>query len=120
MRHREARDENGWLNGIDKLLEHRTRLAISVVLTRDDEVSFSRLKILLDETDGNLGANLRKLEDAGYLAVRKEFRDRRPVSWYSLTDLGRARLRSHVSALEALIDHVGRDGSGARGGGDGS
>ena len=90
--------------GLDKLLEHRLRLSICVLLSRFDEVSFSRLKELTGETDGNLGANLRRLEDAGYLTVRKEFVGRKPVSWYRLADPGRDTLRSHLDALSSLIE----------------
>lgn len=91
------------LKNLSKLLGHRTRLGICVLLARNDELSFSRLKDLVDETDGNLGAQLSKLEGAGVLLSRKEFRDRRPVTWYSLTDRGRALLAGHVRALELLF-----------------
>ena len=66
------------LKNMSKLLGHRTRLGICVLLARNDALSFSRLKELLEETDGNLGAQLRKLEDEGFLSVRKEFRNRKP------------------------------------------
>ncbi len=93
---------------LDRLLEHRLRLALAVLLTRYDRLSFSRLKELTDETDGNLGANLRKLEDEGYVAVTKEFADRRPVSWYSITPVGRRALRSHLDGLGRLIAQAGK------------
>jgi DNA-binding MarR family transcriptional regulator len=91
------------LGRLDKLLEHRTRLGICALLARNDSLTFSRLKDLLQETDGSLGAHLRKLEDTGYLTVDKKFQDRKPVSWYSLTPLGRESLTSHLSALQQLI-----------------
>ena len=96
--------------GLDKLLEHRLRLTICVLLSRFDRVAFSRMKELTGETDGNLGANLRRLEDAGYLAARKEFVKRKPVTWYALTPAGRKVLRAHLDGLSALIDSVGDDG----------
>ena len=89
-------------DGLDRLLEPRVRLAIAVLLSRADALSFARLTALLGETDGSLGANLGRLEDAGYLKVAKEFVDRKPVSWYSLTPSGRAALAGHVRALERL------------------
>jgi len=46
------------LDGLDDLLEHRSRLAACVLLSKADQLSFSRLKQVLDETDGNLGAQL--------------------------------------------------------------
>jgi len=87
----------------DRLLEHRVRLAICVLLARRDALSFSRLKQLTGETDGSLGAHLKRLEDAGYARVVKEFRDRKPVSWYSLTGAGRRALEKHVRALERVL-----------------
>ena len=98
--------------GLDKLLEHRLRLTVCVLLSRHDDVTFSRMKELTGETDGNLGANLRRLEDAGYLAARKEFVKRKPVTWYALTPAGRKVLRSHLDALSELIDSakVGKPG----------
>ena len=88
---------------LDRLLEHRTRLAICVLLSREPEISFARFKALLDETDGNLGAHLRRLEDRGYIVVEKNFVDRKPHSVYRLTGTGRQRLAAHLEALQSLI-----------------
>jgi predicted ArsR family transcriptional regulator len=89
--------------GLDKLLEHRVRLATCVLLSRYSQVSFSRLKELLSETDGSLGAHLARLESSKYLAVKREFAGRRPTSWYALTKRGRAALKGHVTGLEQLL-----------------
>jgi DNA-binding transcriptional ArsR family regulator len=91
------------LASLDKLLEHRSRLAACVLLSNADRLSFSRLKELLKETDGNLGAHLRKLEDAAYVTLEKKFENRRPVSWYALSKQGRKALKIHLAALEVLI-----------------
>lgn len=74
-----------------------------MLLSEVDALSFTRLRELLKETDGNLGAQLRKLEENQYLVVRKEFVDRKPVSWYSLTAAGRKTLKDHLAALEQLM-----------------
>lgn len=87
---------------LDKLLEHRSRLTILVLLARHEEINFRRLRDLLQETDGNLGAHLRRLEDAQYLQVRKAFEGRRPVSWYCISEHGRSALSAHIDALQAL------------------
>lgn len=91
------------LRGLNKLLGHRARLGICILLARSDELSFRRLKEILEETDGNLGAQLRKLEDEGLIRARKEFQDRKPVTWYALTKQGRRDLDSHLAALGQLI-----------------
>jgi DNA-binding MarR family transcriptional regulator len=91
------------LDQLDSLLQHRSRLGALVLLSGVDALSFSRLKGLLEETDGNLGAQLRKLEDAGYVSVEKAFADRKPVRWYSITATGRRALKTHLGAVESLI-----------------
>ncbi|MGD0461112.1 MAG: transcriptional regulator [Tepidisphaeraceae bacterium] len=93
----------GGLDRLDGLLQHRARLGTMVLLSANDEINFSTLRGLLKETDGNLGAQLRKLEEAEYIAVKKEFQDRKPVSWYSLTPTGRRALKSHLAALETVV-----------------
>ena len=98
-----ALDELDLLNGV---LEHRVRLAACVLLSRHDAMSFTGLKQVLGETDGSLGAHLRKLEESGYLAVEKTYRDRRPVTWYRLSESGRASLKRHLSVLTRLIDQA--------------
>ena len=74
-----------------------------MLLSRNDMLSFSRLKSLLQETDGSLGAHLKKLEEAQYLTVNKEFRDRKPVTWYALTPPGADALKAHLDSLQKLI-----------------
>jgi hypothetical protein len=90
------------LDGLNPLLQHRSRLGAMVLLSGSD-LTFSRLKDLLDETDGNLGAQLRKLEEAGYLLVNKKFVDRKPVSWYSLSSAGSNAIKAHLKAMEGII-----------------
>lgn len=91
------------LSQLDPLLQHRSRLGALVLLSRSDALTFSRLKLLLEETDGNLGAQLRKLEDAQYVSVRKEFVDRKPTSWYAIAPAGQRALKRHLKAIESLL-----------------
>lgn len=98
------------LEGFDAALEHRVRLAISVLLARHGEISFSRFKEQLQLTDGNLGAQLRRLEDEGYVALRRDFVERKPVTWYKLSAKGRKALDKHLQALQGMISTAGADG----------
>ncbi len=91
------------LDGLDSVFEHRARLAISVLLARHGEISFARFKQQLELTDGNLGAQLRKLEDSAYVTLRRDFVERKPVTWYRLTSAGRRALDDHLQALQAVI-----------------
>ena len=91
------------VEGFDRLLEHRTRLGVCVLLARHEALAFTRLRHLLSETDGSLGAHLAKLEGAGYLEVEKSFENRRPMTWYRLTAAGQRALSAHLAALEQLV-----------------
>jgi len=97
---KEINQQYGLLN---KLFEHRTRLTICALLSRYDRIAFSRFNQLIKETDGNLGAQLRKLEDAGFVKTKKEFAERRPITWYSITAKGSKALDAHIAALSALL-----------------
>ena len=91
------------LDAQDPAFEHRARLAIAVLLARHGEISFARFKQELALTDGNLGAQLRRLEDDGYLVLRRDFVERKPVTWYALNREGRKALDRHLAALRAVI-----------------
>jgi DNA-binding MarR family transcriptional regulator len=90
----------------NELIHQNVRLRIMaalVTLEPTDEVDFTYLRDLLEVTDGNLGAHLRKLEEAGYIAVNKTFIDRKPRSFVSSTDEGRKVFNDHVAALESIL-----------------
>ncbi|MEM9479814.1 MAG: transcriptional regulator [Verrucomicrobiota bacterium] len=99
--------DDGVLAQLDPLLEHKYRLSACVMLVDTDAISFSRFKELFNATNGNLGAQLRKLEDAKYLKVRKEFVGRQPTTWYSLTEKGRKALRQHLAVMQSFINKAG-------------
>jgi len=67
------------------------------------EADFAAIRDATKTTDGNAGVHLRKLEDAGYVTVSKQFVARRPQSLYRLTDRGREALLTYVAHLEALL-----------------
>jgi DNA-binding MarR family transcriptional regulator len=82
----------------------RLRIMASLVTLEDGaEVDFTYLRNLLNVTDGNLGAHLRKLEDAGYIRINKTFEDRKPRSYISTSSEGRKVFKEHVAALESIL-----------------
>jgi len=77
-------------------------MAALVTVEAGNEVDFTYLRDLLEVTDGNLGAHLRKLEEAGYIAVNKAFVERKPHTYVSVTAAGRKVFQEHVAALESI------------------
>jgi DNA-binding MarR family transcriptional regulator len=91
---------------LNEIIHQPVRLRIMaalVTLSTEDEVDFKYLRELLDVTDGNLGAHLRKLEEAGYIAVKKIFVERKPRTYVSATAEGRMVFNEHVAALELIL-----------------
>ena len=93
----------GIIDHINKLFDHRIRLGIMSILMVNDDADFSRLKELLEVTDGNLASHIKALEKEEYILVEKRFIDRKPNTSYSATKLGKAEFKKHINALERLI-----------------
>jgi DNA-binding MarR family transcriptional regulator len=90
---------------LDKIIHSPARLRIMsalMALRRDDALDFSTLGETLALTDGNLGAHLQTLEDAGYVKIEKSFVDRKPRTYIRATARGRARFEEHVEALREI------------------
>jgi DNA-binding MarR family transcriptional regulator len=90
-------------NDLDKVIHERMRLGIISALAANDKLSFGELKNLLETSDGNLSVHARKLEDAGYVTMKKSFADRTPLTEYKITAAGRKALERYLDHMEALI-----------------
>jgi DNA-binding MarR family transcriptional regulator len=88
---------------VDELLLSRVRLGVVAELLNFDWIAFAELARSLEVSNGNLGAHLSKLLDAGYVDEEKNFVNRRPLTRYRLTERGRAAFRAHVCELESLL-----------------
>ena len=88
---------------IDEILHSRVRLAIVAFLAGAGVAEFAAVRDATRTTDGNASVHLRKLEDAGYVAVEKRFVARKPQTLYALTDTGRRALLAYVAHLETLL-----------------
>lgn len=89
--------------GFDKLIHEQLRLAMVSVLAVNKAMTFNELKKVLDASDGNISAHARKLEDAGYISSKKQFRGRVPLTEFRLTARGRKALAKYLDHMEALI-----------------
>ena len=68
-----------------------------------DEIDFNSLKERLDLTDGNLASHATKLEDCGYITIKKQFVGKKTQTTYTATDNGRSAFKEHLDALERII-----------------
>ena len=88
---------------IDDVIHSRIRTAVMAVLVSVEDAEFNFLKEKVNATDGNLSVHLKKLEDAGYISVKKNFVDRKPVSRYKLTQKGYKAFEKYITNLENII-----------------
>ena len=99
---------------LDNTIHQPVRLQIMsslVALSAGDELEFVHLRNLLKLTDGNLGAHLAKLEEAGYLKVKKAFVARKPRTFITVTGKGRDAFEEHICALKQIINAQQKDNS---------
>ncbi len=91
---------------LNETIHQTVRLRIMAALVALDpkaEVDFTTLRSLLDVTDGNLGAHLKKLEEAEYIQINKTYVDRKPRTFVSVNSIGRKVFNEHVEALQSII-----------------
>jgi DNA-binding MarR family transcriptional regulator len=92
---------------LDPIIHQPVRTLVFACLASRETVSFSYLKKTLKITDGNLTTHMKKIIDAGYAVMRKEFINNRPKTTYSLTMKGR---RAFNDYLKRLLEIVNREG----------
>ena len=88
---------------VDDLLLSKIRLAVIAELLTSQWVAFAELLRATQTTNGNLGAHLAKLVEAGYVVEEKTFVNRRPQTRYRLAPAGRAAFVEHVREMQALL-----------------
>lgn len=91
------------LPDLNPVIHGKLRLALLSLLAGVEQAEFTWLRAKTGSTDGNLGAQLLKLEEAGYVAVEKKFVMRKPQSIYRITENGRRALSEYVQALKQLL-----------------
>ena len=88
---------------IDRVIHEKGRLPIVSLLAAHPELAFTEIRDLLQMTDGNLSMHLRTLQETGYVAVTKSYRDRRPLTTCALTPPGREAFRRYVDLLADIV-----------------
>lgn len=103
---------------LNEVIHQPVRLRIMAALaclSPETQASFNYLKDLLELTDGNLGAHLRKLEEFGYIEITKAFVNNKPQTYIEATSEGKQAFREHVVALEEILNSSRRAENGQNG-----
>ena len=91
----------------DPIIHQPVRLKIMAALKPlpdSDPIEFVRLKTMVGATEGNLGAHIATLEEAGYVAVEKDFVAKRPRTRIGLTKKGRRAFEDYLDYLRGIIE----------------
>jgi DNA-binding PadR family transcriptional regulator len=92
---------------INEVIHQPVRLRIMALLDTlapEMQVTFNSVKDTLELTDGNLGAHLHKLEEAGYLTITKTFVRNKPQTYIEITEAGRQAFTEHRAALREILE----------------
>jgi DNA-binding MarR family transcriptional regulator len=89
-------------SGLDDVIHGRIRLGAVAYLASVESALFTELRDKVGATDGNLSAHLGKLEEAGYVSVRKSFSGRKPQTRLALTHRGRQAWNNWLDRIEKL------------------
>ena len=88
---------------LDPLLHSQLRLGVISLLMSVESAEFTYLKEKTSSTAGNLSVQLDKLEKAGYIEIRKSFRNKRPLTTCSITKSGLKAFETYVENLQQYI-----------------
>jgi DNA-binding HxlR family transcriptional regulator len=88
---------------LDPLLHSQLRLAVMSVLVSVERAEFTWLKEKTNATAGNLSVQLQKLRDAGYIEVKKTFRDNYPLTECNITKKGIRAFEEYVKNIQQYL-----------------
>ena len=91
----------------DAVIHQPVRLKIVAALKplpEHEQLEFVRLKSIVGATEGNLGAHISTLEEAGYVEVEKDFVGKKPRTRVRLSKAGRRAFEDYVAYLRDIID----------------
>jgi DNA-binding MarR family transcriptional regulator len=94
------------LADINQVIHAPARLMVLTYLYVVESADYVFLMRLTGLTWGNLSTHLAKLEDAGYIAIEKEFKGKKPHSTIRLTPPGRAAFREYKRSMQQILDDL--------------
>ena len=72
---------------LDPILHSQLRLSIVSTLMTVEEANFNFIKDTTKATSGNISIQIKKLQEAGYIKVKKSFKNNYPNTTLSTTGL---------------------------------
>lgn len=91
-------------NDLDPILHSQLRLSVVSILMSVDEANFTFIKEKTQATSGNLSIQIKKLQEAGYIKVKKTFKNNYPNTSLSITRKGMEAFEKYVNNLKNYIN----------------
>lgn len=91
------------IDKINDIIHGRLRLGVMAYLSNAESASFTELKTALNVTQGNLSIQMRKLEDAKYVEIKKKIVGRKPLTTVYITPTGRKAFSLYLEALSNVL-----------------
>jgi len=88
---------------LDPIIHPPKRLAATAILMASESAEFAFLRERLAVSDSDLSKQMKVLQDAGYVTVKKHGRGRGASTWYRMTREGRHAFEAHVAFLQSLV-----------------
>ena len=98
------KDKTSLSETINRLIHEPSRYEIMSVLFVVENTDFVFLMRHTGFTGGNLSTHLKKLKDANYIDVRKEFVNNKPHTSISLTTEGRTAFKQYRAQMKRALD----------------
>jgi DNA-binding MarR family transcriptional regulator len=91
-------------NDLDPILHSQLRLSIVSILMTVDEANFTFIKETTKAAAGNISIQIKNLQDAGYIKVKKSFKNNYPNTTISITSKGIEAFDNYVNNLKKYIN----------------
>ncbi len=88
---------------LDPVLHNQLRLAVMSLLVAVEEGDFNFLLEKTGATRGNLSVQITKLKEAGYINVKKTFKNNYPNTVCSITHKGLKAFEQYVKAIKDYL-----------------
>ena len=92
---------------LNPLLHSQLRLTLMSLLMRNKEEDFTFLRKEANVTAGNLSVQVKKLREAGYIEVVKQFKQHYPQTICKITPSGVEAFETYVRALRGYLNPNG-------------
>lgn len=90
-------------NDLNPILHSQLRLAIISFLISNEKSDFNEIKKITKATSGNISVQIKKLEKAGYLTIKKGFLNNYQHTTIEITKTGIDAFEKYVNAIKQYI-----------------